>query len=129
MNAITPFDFFKYDFDTLMQPIEYLDKLCRARVVCGNGATVSIKFGPLYRSSPTFDLASFEKGTFKFNSIEAGFPSADSIIPRSWLKYAEDRDVLYATVYNYLPCKLLIQFLKLNGGYVSGCLPPMKLRK
>ena len=123
------FDMFKYELDELMLIVAKLSDLCKARVTCRNGASVSIKFGPLYRSRPSFDLSAFDSDTLIFTAVEAGFPSENSVIPRSWLKYAEDRANLHTTVYNYLPCNLVIQFLEVNGGYVSGCLPPMKWHK
>lgn len=91
----------------------------RRRLVCNNGATVSIQVGRFMHCLPVESIAKITG----YYAVEAGFPSADAKIPLSWLKYAEERESPHQTVYNNLPYCLVDQFISDNGGFKDGDLP------
>ena len=105
---------------------------CRARVVCQDGATVSIQAGGTHYCTPRdYDGP--------YTAVEAGFPSVAP--PASWNDYKEqtgryDTDTVewiaepdrFDTVYGYLPVEHVVEFINAHGGYVRGETPPMAIR-
>lgn len=96
--------------DTLMERKVY------ERVVCEDGATVSIQAGVGTYSTPC------DKNEGPFTHVEAGFPSVEP--PASWRAYAEDPTDLLNTVYARLPWDCVEEFLNVHDGVKSGELPP-----
>ena len=97
--------------------LSYVQKLMedtriRDRVVCRNGH-VSIQAGYFAHSVPRTNPG-------PFTHVEAGFPVG--YVPVSWRKFKDSS----ADIYSYLPFPLVRQFIKLNGGFISGELPPEK---
>lgn len=86
-----------------------------ARVVCADGATVSIQAGRGMYSEPRDTAPAYSR-------VEAGMPSV--VPPASWHSYAEDEDDLTHTVYGYLPWTCVDEFIAAHGGMVGGALPP-----
>jgi hypothetical protein len=85
------------------------------RVVCKNGATVSVQAGLWLYSTP-------RASNVAYTHVEAGFP--DGKIPMSWIPYAENlSEGFHGTVYPYIPFELIDEYILLNGGMVSGELP------
>lgn len=88
------------------------------RIVCADGASVSIQAGGYIYSTPRDNYGSY-------THIEAGFPSVEP--PASWREYAEDPDALTETVYAYMPWVCVDEFINVHGGLVEGIevdLPP-----
>jgi hypothetical protein len=92
-----------------------MDFTTRNRLVCKDGATVSVQAGRWLYSFPKAD------GEL-YTHVEAGFPEGS--VPTSWILYAESPDDLNNTVYPYLPYHLLFEFIDLHGGTESEDLPP-----
>jgi hypothetical protein len=101
-----------------MSPTNILDSIrsfkLRERIVCNDGATVSVQAGQWHYSIPrsTSDF---------FTHVEAGFPTG--YVPVSWRRYAENKNNLNETIYPYLPIYLLDHFIMLHDGLASGELP------
>lgn len=85
-----------------------------ARIICGDGVSVSIQAG--------YDTYSLPAGDGLFTHVEAGYPSVEP--PASWRDYAEDDTNLCNTVYIMLPWKCVDEFFAAHGGMVLGELPP-----
>lgn len=89
--------------------------LIRKKLVCKDGATVSVQAGRWHYCTPRLDNS-------LYTHVEAGFPEGD--VPKSWKHYAEDKDNLSGTVYPYIPYSLIYEFIKMHGGIESQDLPP-----
>ena len=88
------------------------------RVVCADGAAVSIQAGAGVYSTP-------RNNEGPYTHVEAGFPSVEP--PPSWREYAEDPNDLLGTVYGYLPYDCVDEFINVHGGLMEGFefeLPP-----
>ena len=88
------------------------------RIVCADGASVSIQAGECPYSTPRNNYG-------PYTHIEAGFPSVEP--PTSWRDYAEDPDALTETVYGWMPWVCVDEFINVHGGLVEGIeadLPP-----
>ena len=85
------------------------------RIVCADGASVSIQAGTGIYSTPRDNRG-------PYTHVEAGFPSVEP--PASWREYAEDCDNLLGTVYGYMPYDCVDEFIAVHGGLVGGELPP-----
>ena len=93
------------------------------RVVCADGASVSIQAGSGIYSTPRDNEG-------PYTHVEAGFPSVEP--PASWREYAEDfrvddRLTLCDTVYAYMPYDCVDEFINVHGGLMEGFefeLPP-----
>lgn len=85
------------------------------RVVCADGASVSIQAGGGVYCTPRDNHG-------PYTHIEAGFPSVEP--PASWCVYAEDASDLCGTVYGYMPYGCVDEFINIHGGMVLGELPP-----
>ena len=84
------------------------------RIVCADGASVSIQAGEGIYCTPRNNIG-------PYTHIEAGFPSVEP--PASWLPHAEDVVNLCDTVYGYMPYERVDEFIEIHGGMVSGELP------
>lgn len=84
------------------------------RVVCADGASVSIQAGVGIYCTPRDNRG-------PYSHVEAGFPSVPP--PASWREYA-DGPPEEAEVYGYLPWSCVDEFISAHGGMVSGALPP-----
>lgn len=88
----------------------------RERVVCADGASVSIQAGRHTYCTPRDDYG-------PYTAIEAGFPTERP--PDSWFSYMDGDDAdPTQTVYGYMPIVLVAEFINAHGGMVSGELPP-----
>ena len=88
------------------------------RVVCADGASVSIQAGAGLYSTP-------RNNEGPYTHVEAGFPSVEP--PPSWRAYAEDPNDLLGTVYAYMPYDCVDEFINVHGGLMEGFefeLPP-----
>lgn len=87
------------------------------KVVCKDGATVSVQASSLHYSTPREDDG-------PYTHIEAGYPSMPP--PASWKPYmdgCEDDDPCQ-TVYGYMPTAYVWEFIDAHGGMADGELPP-----
>ena len=102
---------------------EIFDRIRYERLVCADGASVSIQAGEGVYSTP-------RNNEGPYTHVEAGFPSVEP--PASWLAYAEDfrvddRLTLCDTVYAYMPYDCVDEFINVHGGLMEGFefeLPP-----
>ena len=85
-----------------------------ARIVCVDGATLSVQASSLHYCSPREDVGPYD-------AVEVGFPSIAP--PRSWKSYAEGGKCSTDTVYGYVPVVLVQRFIKRHGGIRSGEMP------
>ena len=88
------------------------------RVVCADGASVSIQAGSGLYSTP-------RDNDGPYTHVEAGFPSVEP--PASWREYVEDPNDLCDTVYAYMPYDCVDEFINVHGGLMEGfefTLPP-----
>ena len=99
---------------------DIFDRKRYERVVCADGASVSIQAGAGIYSTPRDNVG-------PYTHVEAGFPSVDP--PPSWREYAEadgwmtPRD----TVFAYMPYDCVDEFINVHGGLMEGFefeLPP-----
>ena len=81
------------------------------RVVCADGASVSIQAGSGIYSTPRDNEG-------PYTHVEAGFPSVEP--PASWREYAENPNDLCDTVYGYMPYDCVDEFINVHGGLVEG---------
>ena len=99
-----------------------LERKHSERVVCADGASVSIQAGVGVYSTPRDNEG-------PYTHVEAGFPSVEP--PPSWREYAEDPNDLCGTVYGYMPYDCVDEFINIHGGlklFVWFELPPRRLR-
>ena len=97
---------------------EIFDRIRYERLVCADGASVSIQAGAGIYSTPRDNVG-------PYTHVEAGFPSVEP--PPSWREYAEDPNDLIGTVYGYLPYDCVDEFINVHGGLLEGfefALPP-----
>jgi hypothetical protein len=92
-----------------------LERKMYERIVCADGASVSIQAGEGTYCTPRNNIG-------PYTHIEAGFPSVEP--PASWREYADDASDLCDTVYGYMPYECVNEFIEIHGGMVSGELPP-----
>ena len=101
-----------------MNSSDIFDHKRYGRIVCADGASVSIQAGAGIYSTPRDNRG-------PYTHIEAGFPSVEP--PASWREYAEDPDALTDTVYAYMPYDCVDEFINVHGGLMEGVefeLPP-----
>lgn len=90
-----------------MAILDHIHKTKLKRILCKNGAHVSVQASHYHYCIPRANAGPYEE-------VECGSPS---VIPTfSWIEYADDKDNLKRTIYAYLPIKLLIEFIEFNGG-------------
>ena len=80
----------------------------RKRIVCIDGATVSVQASCAHYSLPRACVPG------KYFKIEAGFPSVAP--PESWMEHCEDVGTPTETVYGYMPTGLVWEFVRAHGG-------------
>ncbi len=99
---------------------DIFDRKRYERVVCADGASVSIQAGAGVYSIPRDNVG-------PYTHVEAGFPSVDP--PPSWREYAEADGWMTPcdTVYAYMPYDCVDEFINVHGGLMEGFefeLPP-----
>ncbi len=100
---------------------DIFDRKRYERVVCADGASVSIQAG-----AGVYSIPRDNKGPY--THVEAGFPSVDP--PPSWREYAEADGKHWTpcdTVYAYMPYDCVDEFINVHGGLMEGFefeLPP-----
>ena len=99
---------------------EIFDRIRYERLVCADGASVSIQAGVGIYSIPRDNVG-------PYTHVEAGFPSVDP--PPSWREYAEADGWMTPceTVYAYMPYDCVDEFINVHGGLLEGfefALPP-----
>ena len=77
------------------------------RIVCVDGAEISVQASHSHYCSPRNDYGSWSK-------VECGFPSIAPL--DTWEEYAEDWDTPCDTVYGWIPVELVREFIKEHGG-------------
>lgn len=88
---------------------EIFDRKRYERVVCADGASVSIQAGAGLYSTPRDNEG-------PYTHVEAGFPSVEP--PASWREYAEEHGWMTPcnTVYAYMPYDCVDEFINVHGG-------------
>lgn len=81
------------------------------QIVFNNGGKVSIQCGSGFYCTPRNDQG-------PYTEVEVGFPSRDTVIPESLLKYIEQSgsDNPHENVYPYVPAKIIKELIDANGG-------------
>lgn len=77
------------------------------QIICKDGAKFSVQASQYHYCTPRIDEGPYSK-------VEVGFPTVEP--PASWIQYAEDKDNLTATVFAWIPCELVEQFITEHGG-------------
>ena len=99
------------------------------RVYFNNGGNISIQASRTAYSEPRDNFG-------PYTEMELGYPSKDTVLPESVLKYVEQSATYnddgsyngndpYNSVYPYVPSSVVKELIQANGGIKSGELPPM----
>lgn len=99
------------------------------RVYFNNGGNISIQASRTAYSEPRDNMG-------PYTQMELGYPSGDTVLPESVLKYVEQSALHnddgsysgndpYNSVYPYVPASVVKELIQANGGVKSGELPPM----
>lgn len=93
------------------------------RVYFNNGGNISIQASRTAYSEPRDNFG-------PYTEMELGYPSKDTVLPESVLKYVEQSSLEgtndpYNSVYPYVPSSVVKELIQANGGIKSGELPPM----
>ena len=99
------------------------------RVYFNNGGNISIQASRTAYSEPRDNFG-------PYTEMELGYPSKDTVLPESVLKYVEQSATYnddgsysgndpYNSVYPYVPVSVIKELINANGGIKSGELPPM----
>jgi hypothetical protein len=96
------------------------------RVFFNNGGNVSIQASSTHYSHPRDNFG-------PYTEMELGYPSRDTQIPESMLRYVEQginddeegNSDPHDNVYPYVPVSVIKELIELNGGVKSGEVPPM----
>ena len=82
------------------------------RVVCADGATISVQASRTHYCHPRDDEG-------PYTEVEVGFPTNVDEMPVSWKEYAEDTDQVVADIYAFIPIELVVQFIDEHGGFTT----------
>ena len=93
---------------------------------CKNGVTLIVQASEFHYCTPRDD-----EGPYR--AVEVGFiekPNGDEWVrvtpPRSWKPYADGK-AFPNNVYGFVPMKMVLRFIKRQGGIESGALPIYEL--
>lgn len=91
------------------------------RVVFNNGSSISIQASEDHYNEPRDNEG-------PYSSVELGFPSEDCELPESVLRYMEmGSDDPVSSVFGFVPASAVVELIELNGGIVSGQVPPLDM--
>ena len=89
------------------------DKRCKL-VVCADGFSMSVQANSTSYCSPRRDYAN------PYTSVEVGFPNKEEPLLLEW---AEEPDKPTATVYAWVPVRVVTNVIAKHGGMVEGTVP------
>ena len=85
-------------------------------VICKDGFTMSVQANAFAYCSPRVNNAE------RYTSVEVGFPSQPEPLLMQWIDGFENSPT--STVYGYVPVERISLICAVDGGIVSGDLPP-----
>ena len=91
------------------------------KVHFNNGGSISVLASSSHYCEPRNDNGPYTK-------FELGYPSKDTKLPQSLLKYQEQSSITdpYDNIFPYVPVRILMKLADMNGGFVKGTkLPQM----
>ena len=91
---------------------DYAFKEQAPRVVCADGATISVQASRYHYCHPRDDEGPYIK-------VEVGYPTNVDEMPASWKEYAQDADQVVADIYAFIPVELVAQFIDEHGGFTT----------